>query len=73
MQVGGDDGVERLGFITIRMVIASTSILSQVTSGNSAATSAAISSHITMAWRCALLLVTTVSSLRGRDWASLKA
>jgi hypothetical protein len=26
-----------------------------------------------MAWRCALLLVTTVSSLRGRDCASLKA
>ena len=61
------------GFMVIRMVIASTSILSHVTSGNSFATSAAISSHITMAWRCALLLVTTVSSLRGRDWASLKA
>ena len=57
----------------MRIVIASTSILSHVTSGNSPATSAAISSHITMAWRCALLLVTTVSSLRGRDWASLKA
>ena len=41
------------GFIIMRMVIASTSILSQVTSGNSCATSAAISSHITMAWRCA--------------------
>ena len=41
-------------------------ILPQVTSGNSAATSAAISSHITMACRCALLLVTTVSNLRGR-------
>ena len=33
----------------------------------------AISSHITIAWRCALLLVMTVSSLRGRDCASLKA
>ena len=73
MQVGCDDRVDRLRFITIRMVIASTSILSQVTSGNSTATSTAISSHMTMAWRCALLLVTTVSSLRGRDWASLKA
>src|SRR5262249_50655266 len=37
------------GCITIRMVIASTSILSQVTSLNSCATWAAISSHITMA------------------------
>ena len=37
------------GFITIRIVIASTSILSQLTSGNSAAISAAISSYITMA------------------------
>ena len=36
------------GLSAIRMVIASTSILSQVTSGNSCATSAAISSHITM-------------------------
>jgi len=57
----------------MRIVIASTSILSQVTSGNSLATSAAISSHITIAWRCALLLVTTVSSLRGRDCARRKA
>ena len=55
------------------MVMASTSILSQVTSGNSAATSAAISSHITMPWRWALDLVTTVSSLRGRERASSKA
>ena len=61
------------GFSTIRIVIASTSILSQVTSGNSRATSAAISSHMTMPWRCALDLVTTVSSLRGRDRASAKA
>src|SRR5207342_2579999 len=37
------------GFMTIRMVMASTSILSQVTSLNSAAISVAISSHITMA------------------------
>ena len=36
------------GFKVIRMVIASTSILSQVTSGKSPATSTAISSHITM-------------------------
>ena len=57
----------------MRMVMASTSILSQVTSGNSRATSAAISSHITMPWRCAFDLVTTVSSLRGRDRASSKA
>ncbi len=54
------------GLSVMRMVMASTSILSQVTSGNSAATSAAISSHITMAWRWAFDLVTTVSSLRGR-------
>ena len=57
----------------MRMVMASTSILSQVTSGNWPATSAAISSHITMPWRCALDLVTTVSSLRGRERASPKA
>ncbi len=57
----------------MRTVMASTSILSQVTSGNSRATSAAISSHITMPWRWAFDLVTTVSSLRGRDCASLKA
>ena len=57
----------------MRMVMASTSILSQVTSGNSRATSAAISSHITMPWRCAFDLVTTVSSLRGRERASSKA
>ena len=61
------------GFATIRIVIASTSILSHATPGNSAATSAAISSHITIAWRCALLLVTTVRNLRGRDSASLNA
>ena len=61
------------GFITIRIVMASTSILSHVTSGNSVAISAAISSHITIACRCALDLVTTVSSLRGRDRASAKA
>ena len=57
----------------MRMVMASTSILSQVTSGNSRATSAAISSHITMPCRWALDLVTTVSSLRGRERASAKA
>jgi len=48
------------GLSVMRMVMASTSILSQVTSGNSAATAAAISSHITMAWRWAFDLVTTV-------------
>ena len=74
MQVGGDDGVDACaGRSTMRMVMASTSILSQVTSGNCAATSAAISSHITMPWRWALDLVTTVSSLRGRERASAKA
>ena len=57
----------------MRTVIASTSILSHVTSGKSAATSAAISSHITMPCRWALDLVTTVSILRGRDPASSKA
>ncbi len=55
------------------MVMASTSILSHVTSGNSRATCAAISSHITMPWRWALDFVTTVSNLRGRERASLKA
>jgi hypothetical protein len=61
------------GLSTMRMVMASTSILSEVTSGNLPATSAAISSHITMAWRWAFDLVTTVSSLRGRVRASAKA
>jgi len=61
------------GRSTMRMVMASTSILSQVTSGNSPATSAAISSHITMAWRWAFDLVTTVSSQRARARASAKA
>src|SRR6266403_326292 len=66
--------VSRLeGFPTMRVVIASTSILSQVTSGNSLATSVAISSHITMPCRWALDFVTTVSSFRGRSCASLKA
>ena len=66
--------VSRLcGFSVIRTVIASTSILSQVTSGNSFETSSAISSHITMPCRWAFDLVTTVRSLRGRDCASLKA
>jgi hypothetical protein len=52
--------VSRLcGFSVIRTVIASTSILSQVTSGNSFETSSAISSHITMPCRCAFDFVTT--------------
>ena len=61
------------GLLTMRAVIASTSSLSHATSGKSRATCAATSSHITMAWRWALLLVTTVSCLRGRDCASVKA
>ena len=61
------------GRSVMRMVIASTSILSQPTSGNSRATSAAISSHITMPKRCAFDLVTTVRPLRGRERASAKA
>ncbi|MCY1226561.1 hypothetical protein D9M72_387960 [compost metagenome] len=61
------------GRLTMRAVQASTSSLSQVTSGNSLDICNAISSHITIAWRCALLLVTTVSSLRGRERARLKA
>lgn len=57
------------GFNTILQVIASTSMKSTSTSGNSFATSFATSSHRTMPLRCALLLVTTVSILRGRFWA----
>jgi hypothetical protein len=57
------------GLRTMRVVMASTSILSTVTSGNSLATSLAISSQRTMPLRCALLFVTIVSSLRGRFWA----
>ena len=61
------------GFSTMRIVIASTSILSHLTSGYWLATSAAISSHITMPLRCAFDLVTTVSCLRGRERASSNA
>lgn len=57
------------GFNTMRVVIASTSILSTVTSGNSLATSCATSSQSTIPLRCALLFVTTVRSFRGRLWA----
>ncbi len=64
--------IER-GFRTMRVVIASTSSLSTMTSGNSWPTSAAISSHITMPWRCAFDLVTTVKCLRGRFCAKVKA
>lgn len=53
------------GFRTILQVIASTSILSTVTSGKSLATSAATSSQSTIPFRWALLLVTTVRSFRG--------
>ena len=65
-------GVERIIRYAFNLA-ASTNSLSQVTSGNSWAICAAISSHITIAWRCALDLVTTVSSFLGRDPASLKA
>ncbi|MNY29225.1 hypothetical protein D3C86_1632560 [compost metagenome] len=61
------------GLLIMRAVDASTSSLSHLTSGNSFEICTAISSHITIAWRWALLLVMTVSSLRGRDWASLNA
>ena len=61
------------GFSTIRVVIASTSILSQFDVGKSFATLAKISSHITMPWRCAFDLVTSVRSLRGRVRASSNA
>lgn len=61
------------GSNTMRQVIASTSILSHVTSGNSFATSAATSSHMTMPFRCALLFVTTVRNFRGRFCASSNA
>lgn len=54
------------GFKTIRVVIASTNILSTVTSGKSTATALATSSHSTIPFRCALLFVTTVNSFRGR-------
>ena len=57
----------------MRAVAASTNSLSQWTSGNSRLICSAISSHITMACRWALDLVTTVNNLRGRDWAKPKA
>jgi hypothetical protein len=61
------------GFNTMRVVMASTSILSHLTSGNSLATEAATSSHITMPLRWALLLVTTVMCFLGRSLAIWKA
>ena len=57
----------------MRMVIASTSSLSHVTSGKSRDTSAAISSQNTMPWRCALDLVTTVRCFAGAAVATSKA
>ena len=57
------------GFNTILVVIASTNILSTVTSGNSSATSAATSSQRTIPFLCALLFVTTVSIFLGLDLA----
>jgi hypothetical protein len=57
------------GFSTILVVIASTNILSTVTSGNSLATSAATSSQSTMPFRWALLFVTTVNNFLGRRCA----
>jgi hypothetical protein len=53
--------------------MASTSIFSTVTSVNSLAISAAISSQSTMPFRWALLLVTTVRCLRGRFCATSNA
>lgn len=53
------------GLRTILQVIASTNILSTVTSGNSLATAAATSSQSTIPFRWALLFVTTVRSFRG--------
>lgn len=61
------------GFKTMRQVIASTNILSVVTSGNSLATSAATSSQRTMPFRWALLLVTMVNNFLGRLRAVSKA
>lgn len=61
------------GFNTILVVIASTNILSTCTSGNSFPTSVATSSQRTIPLRWALLLVTTVSSFRGRLAAVSKA
>ena len=72
MQVGGDDVSSVCGF-TPSAWSSHRPASCPRSRRESAATSAAISSHITMAWRCALLLVTTVSSLRGRDWASSNA
>lgn len=57
------------GFSTILVVMASTSILSTVTSGNSLATSAATSSQSTIPFLCALLFVTTVNIFLGLDLA----
>ena len=57
----------------MRAVAASTNSLSHFTSENSLLICTAISSHITMAWRWAFDLVTTVNNLRGRDCASLNA
>ena len=51
------------GRLIMRAVEASTSSLSQATSGNSFEICSAISSHITIAWRWALLLVMTVRQL----------
>lgn len=57
------------GFKTMRVVIASTSILSTLTSGKSLATVQAVSSQRTMPLRWALLFVTKVSCFRGRERA----
>ena len=74
MQVAGDDGVERLRPAapcawSWRPPASCPRSRREIRR----ATSAAISSHITMAWRWAFDLVTTVSSLRGRERASAKA
>jgi hypothetical protein len=57
------------GFKTIRHVIASTSINSILTSGNSSAISLAMASHSTRPFLCAFDFVTTVNNFLGLRWA----
>ena len=74
VQVGRDDGVERLrAAASCAWSWRRPASCPRSRREIRRATSAAISSHITMPWRCALDLVTTVRSLRGRDRASSKA
>src|SRR5690242_20393550 len=62
-----------LGSKTIRQVIASTNILSHLTSGKSLDTSSAISSHMTIPFLCAFDFVTTVRNFLSLFCASSKA